>query len=50
MKEVFFIARVKSDMTLELLPMPYASYPDAQAAIPTLAPGRYQVQKFFEVL
>lgn len=49
MKEVFFIAQVNVDMTLSLLPTPYETYPEAQAAIAALPTGRYQVQKFFEV-
>lgn len=49
MKEVFYIATVSPGMTLSLLPTAYASYPEAQAAIANLPPGRYQVQKFFEV-
>jgi hypothetical protein len=49
MKEVFYVATVNADFQLSLLPKQYASYAEAQADIPTLPAGRYQVQKFFEV-
>jgi len=49
MKQVFFLAKVNEDMSLSLLPTHYASYQEAEAEIPNLPKGRYQVQKFFEV-
>ena len=49
MKEVFFIAKVNKDMSLQLLEGEYESYSDAMTAIALLEPGTYQVQKFFVV-
>lgn len=48
-KEIFIVAIMDTDMTLYPLPATYETYQEAAEAVKSLSPGRYQIQKVFEV-